>query len=147
MASKLVTAVARQAAATSRAARLAAVARHDAAAASRSAGLAAAAASRAARLKPRMTGAAAIRGTTEEKIVKCSIVSGVPGPLFILDKVKVFEDTSGVDNKYTIVQFTGEYKGGAAEGGRRPSIWNIFEQRSTPAPSCQDKGSSSAEVS
>uniref|UniRef100_A0A0E0PP81 Uncharacterized protein n=1 Tax=Oryza rufipogon TaxID=4529 RepID=A0A0E0PP81_ORYRU len=36
-----------------------------------------------------MTGAAAIRGTTEEKIV-------------------VFEDTSGVDNKYTIVQFTGE---------------------------------------
>jgi hypothetical protein len=53
MASKLVTAVARQAAATSRAARLAAVARHDAAAASRSAGLAAAAASRAARLKPR----------------------------------------------------------------------------------------------
>uniref|UniRef100_A0A0E0DTA3 Uncharacterized protein n=1 Tax=Oryza meridionalis TaxID=40149 RepID=A0A0E0DTA3_9ORYZ len=81
-----------------------------------------------------MTGAAAIRGTTEEKIVKCSIVSGVPGPLFILDKVKVFEDTSGVDNKYTIVQFTGEYKGGAAEGGRRPSIWNIFEQRSTPAP-------------
>uniref|UniRef100_A0A0E0PP80 Uncharacterized protein n=1 Tax=Oryza rufipogon TaxID=4529 RepID=A0A0E0PP80_ORYRU len=56
-----------------------------------------------------MTGAAAIRGTTEEKIV-------------------VFEDTSGVDNKYTI------YKGGAAEGGRRPIIWNIFEQRSTPAP-------------
>lgn len=48
--------------------------------------------------------------------------------------VQVFEDTSGVDNKYTIVQFTGEYKGGAAEGGRRPSIWNIFEQRSTPTP-------------
>ncbi|BAS94629.1 Os05g0487600, partial [Oryza sativa Japonica Group] len=27
-----------------------------------------------------------------------------------------------------------QYKGGAAEGGRRPIIWNIFEQRSTPAP-------------
>uniref|UniRef100_A0A0E0PP82 Uncharacterized protein n=1 Tax=Oryza rufipogon TaxID=4529 RepID=A0A0E0PP82_ORYRU len=40
-----------------------------------------------------MTGAAAIRGTTEEKIV-------------------VFEDTSGVDNKYTIVQFTGERSAG-----------------------------------
>ncbi|EEC79432.1 hypothetical protein OsI_20407 [Oryza sativa Indica Group] len=29
---------------------------------------------------------------------------------------------------------TAPYKGGAAEGGRRPSIWNIFEQRSTPTP-------------
>ncbi|KAF2322686.1 hypothetical protein GH714_028561 [Hevea brasiliensis] len=35
-------------------------------------------------------------------------VSGVAGPLVILDKVKVFEGTSGIDNKYTTVQFTGE---------------------------------------
>ncbi|XWS48255.1 hypothetical protein CRYUN_Cryun13aG0058900 [Craigia yunnanensis] len=38
-------------------------------------------------------------------------VSGVAGPLVILDKVKasfVFEGTSGIDNKYMTAQFIGE---------------------------------------
>uniref|UniRef100_A0A0E0HG43 Uncharacterized protein n=1 Tax=Oryza nivara TaxID=4536 RepID=A0A0E0HG43_ORYNI len=92
-----------------------------------------------------MTGAAAIRGTTEEKIV-------------------VFEDTSGVDNKYTIVQFTGERSAGElhlsqvaavpgavrwpplrwrpkprSAGARRPSLAKDNPRRSTssttPTPS------------
>ncbi|KAF2322687.1 hypothetical protein GH714_028592 [Hevea brasiliensis] len=47
-------------------------------------------------------------GGTLEIGMEYRTVSGVAGPLVILDKVKVFEGTSGIDNKYTTVQFTGE---------------------------------------
>uniref|UniRef100_A0A0E0HG41 Uncharacterized protein n=1 Tax=Oryza nivara TaxID=4536 RepID=A0A0E0HG41_ORYNI len=74
-----------------------------------------------------MTGAAAIRGTTEEKIV-------------------VFEDTSGVDNKYTILRVAEDQASGTSLNNEaRPP--RVRLSRHALVPACQDKGSSSAEVS